>query len=57
MPARKVAVRAGLAAVQRRTAVEPDAGEAPILDATDAALFDHPLLVLSGSRALPARQG
>lgn len=52
--ARPRAVPSLLAAVQRRTAVEPDPSDAPIIDATDASLFDHPLVVLSGSRAIPA---
>lgn len=40
-----------LAAVQRRTAVEPDPSEAPRIGPTDPAIFDHPLLVLSGGAA------
>jgi hypothetical protein len=48
------AVPSLLAAVQRRTAVEPDVTNVPRLGPADPALFDHPLLVLSGSGALPA---
>ena len=48
------AVPSLLAAVQRRTAVEPDVNTVPRLGPTDPALFDHPLLVLSGGTAFPA---
>lgn len=45
------AVTALLAAVQRRTAVEPDLSSVPRLLPTDPALFDHPLAMLSGDKA------
>ena len=48
------AVPSLLAAVQRRTAVEPDVTNVPRLGPEDPALFDHPLLVLSGGAALSA---
>lgn len=50
------AVASLLAAVQRRTAVEPDVATVPRLSPADPALFDHPLIVLSGGRAFPALQ-
>lgn len=47
------AVPSLLAAVQRRTAVEPDVSRVPRLGPLDPALFDHPLVVLSGSADFP----
>jgi ribosomal protein S9 len=38
-----------LAAVQRRTSVEPDVANVPHLGPLDEALFEHPLVVLAGS--------
>jgi hypothetical protein len=42
------------ATVARRTSVEMDSGEAPVIGPLDGRLFEHPLVVMTGSGEFPA---